>query len=156
MRNSTIKLILIVAVLPFIICSCARDSGNNPSASKIVAAVRNAAAFSDPREESLLDRETAERYGISLSSVRDGIVYYDAGPESADKIIIVTASGKDGAEKVERALESEKTRLTDALEDDKEQRGKTDGIVVKTRGFYCILILSQNVREIERIFDGMT
>ena len=81
---------------------------------------------------------------------------YDENEDNADKIMIAVAKTNKDTEKIEKAFSSEKIRLTDALEDDKDQREKTRNIIVKTKGKYCILILSSNAKEIEKIFDRLT
>jgi|GEM_PF-4274889 len=151
MRKILIVLALFAILLTAI--SCQRETTSNVSVDAIWEKMRETAAFSQPSEENLLDCEIAEKFGISLESIKDGKVFYDRNPINADKVIIIKANGDSSVEKIERALSSEKIRLVDALENDSNQQKKANNIITKTIGYYCLLIISGNASELEKIFD---
>ena len=151
MKKTGLAIVLTITLL--MASACERETSANITADEIWAEMKETAAFSQQGEENLLNRETAERYGISTKSIKEGKIYFDANKNAADKVIIATAAEASDVEKIEKALSSEKIRLVDALENDKEQQQKVKSIVVKTIGRYCVLIMSEDAATLEKIFD---
>ncbi len=146
------KLLLLMSIF---LVSCSKPTVEKTSALDATMAFSEIAGFDFDNTESLLDINTAERYGINPSDVEEGYVVCSAANASADKLII--AKGKDvrSTENIERSLSNVLINLSATYKDDPEESRKIENHLFKTRDKITILAISEYTDQIEEIFDKL-
>lgn len=148
---------LIFTLVFMLICfsGCAKKESKNIEVDDIMEKFIQTADLDSSKKEDFSSLEVTERYGISPEDIDKGIVYYSEDENKADKIILIKAKNKDAVENIEEALSAEVIGLTSAWENSQSELKKVNEHVLKTRDNYITLIISDNSKDIEKIFDEM-
>lgn len=147
------KFLFLNFILIFILVGCKDDISHNISSEYILKNITDVISFQNPKEEDLKKQSVAERYGIAVDDIENGVVYYTQDENSSDKIIIAKAKEKEKVENIERALSSEVVGLTDSWKNDEKESKKIENHIFKTKDIYVILAISDEAKEITKIFD---
>ncbi len=149
------KKIFYAFMLVFALTGCGKYENETVSLSELGSALSFAADMEDVVYEDLMDMEAAAHYGISPNEIEGGVVYRSTDGEEADEVILVKAKNHDFLRNVEMALESEANDLSNAWKYDAEEREKTEKHILKTRGMYVLLAVTEEPERVEKVFDGM-
>lgn len=146
------KKILFYLSFLLIFVGCSKKQVNNISVYDILDSIKNEYPIQNAVTEDLLKQDVAERFGISPSDIEEGVVYHTNKGNSADEIIIVKA--KEGEiEAVERGISAEIVSIGDSWKENEKEAKKIDENIFKTIDNYVILCVSENTKEIIKIFD---
>ncbi len=146
------KKILYLLILS-ILAGCSKPKAAETPISEVMDIIKAEAGIESAAEENLSDQKNAEKYGISVNSITDGIAYYSTAQGKSDKVILVRAVSKEETENIEQALSSELTSVTAAWENNEEESKKIEKSLLKTKDDCVILAISDNIDKIEEIFD---
>lgn len=147
------KKILFYLCLIFIFVGCSKEEINDVSVYNILSIIEEKYPNKDAVKEDLLEQDVAERFGISPSDIKEGVVYHTNKGNSADEIIIVKAKDKAQIEGIERGIAAEIVGIGDSWKGSEKEAKKVDNHIFKTVGTYVILCVSDNAKEIVEIFD---
>lgn len=151
--------IFIVLVLAFIlVAGCSKPGEKNVSTKEIMEKISEAHEIESGKMFDIKkDKSVSERLGISQSSIDEGIYYTnEIGGTSADEIVLLKASEDKNIQTLERAMEAEITGLSGTWENEsKTEFEKVQSHILKSKGKYVILIISNNADGILKIFDDM-
>ncbi len=145
---------LLILVLIFLLTACSNNTLPDLSSEYILSVINEKVTFDNPVQEDMKEQSVAERYGISPKNIENGVVYYTEDEDKSDKIIIVKAASKDAVENIERALSSEIVGISDAWRDDANEMDKIEKHIFKTKDIYVIMAISNDAKQIEKIFDS--
>ncbi len=152
-----ILLICNLLIVVLIFSSCAKKESTNVAVSDLMDRIKKEAAMKEPKEEDMKELKTAENYGISLDDVDEGKVLYSEDPKDADRIIVIKAKDESALQNIERAMTSQVISLSNTWgSNDKKEFEKVENHIVKSRGNYCIMIVSEKADEVKKIFDELT
>lgn len=144
---------ILLLILIFVLTGCSSELPNL-SSEYILSVINKKIQFDNSTQENLKEQSVAERYGISPKDIENGVVYYTEDEHKSDKIIIAKASSKDAVENIERALSSEIVGISDSWKDNDIEMNKIEKHIFKTKDIYIIMAISDNAKEIEKIFDS--
>lgn len=150
-------------VFLFLLVGCSdmsRDSSNQQviESTKILEAINsNNILFESASIKNLKTQELANRYGIAVDDLKDGVIYFSTNENISDCIIIATAKDKDALEGIERALSSEIVSLSDSFKNNEEESQKIENHIFKTKNLTVLLAISdeKHMYLIEEIFDNL-
>ncbi|MFI3231658.1 MAG: DUF4358 domain-containing protein [bacterium] len=150
-------------VFLFLMVGCSdmsRDSSNEQAieSTKILEAINNNnILFESGSIKNLKTQELANRYGIAVDDLKDGIIYFSTNENISDCIIIATAKDKDALEGIERALSSEIVSLSDSFKNNELESKKIENHIFKTKNLTVLLAISDETYTylIEDIFDNL-
>ena len=146
------KILLLIFIV--LLTGCSSSELPNLSSEYILSVINKKITFNNPIQEDLKEQSVAERYGISPKDIENGVVYYTEDEDKSDKIIIAKASSKDTVENIEKALSSEIIGISDSWKDNDIEMKKIEKHIFKTKDIYIIIAISDNSKEIEKIFDS--
>lgn len=148
-------LILTLIFISTLFSACTKKESKNVSVSSVIDKMKETASFDEEIEKDITDLEILERYGISADDVGEGKVYYSKNENKSDEIILIKAKNKDAVENIERALSSEIVGLSNTWKSDETELKKVENHILKTRDDFILLVIGENPKEIEKIFDDM-
>lgn len=148
------KKIFFAFVISAILTGCGKYENESVSIAELGSALSYAADLDDDIYENLADINIASRYGIALEEIEGGAVYRSDEHE-ADELVIVKAQNHDALRNVETALKSELNDITAAWKYDAEERTKTEQHILKTRGMYVLMAVTDEPGDVERVFNSM-
>lgn len=147
---------LVCVMLPvMLLAGCGKYEGENVSVAELGSAVSFAADLNEAYCEDLTDIEAASKYGISPDEIEAGLVYSYKDDGCPDEIIILKAKNHDYLRNAEMALEAEANGIVNAWKYDTRERKKTEEHLLKSRGMYAMMSVSDKNKKVEEVFDNM-
>ncbi len=150
-----LKKIFMLLLASVFLVSCSKPTVENTSALDAAMSFTEIAGFDFDNTESLLDINTAERYGINPSDVEEGYVVCSTEDASADKLIIAKGKNVRSTENIEKSLSNVLINLSATYKDNPEESKKIENHLFKTRDKMTILAISEYTDEIEEIFNRL-
>ena len=138
-----------------ILVSCTGKFDTNVAVSQIMNKIKTEIVLEGGVDEDIKSIDNAERYGLVLESIEEGRIYYTKSAENPDKVIIIKAKKEDNIEGIEKALSAETIGLSEAWKNNMKESKKVEDYILKTRGRYVVLIVAEDAKRVEKIFDSM-
>ncbi len=148
------RVVLFFCIIIFL-TACQKREFKDISVQDIFININNEYILENATIENLKNQDTASKYGIAPSDIKEGIAYYSNNENSIDMLIIIKASNKAKVKNLEQALSYKIISLKESWKDNKKESEKLDNNLFKTKGNYIILCISENCDEIEKIFDDI-
>lgn len=145
--------ILLIIVFSIFLSACTAKVDSHVKVSEVMDSIKSEVYFENAIEEDMKSIDIAERHGISVEDIEEGSVYYTKSAENADKVILLKAKDEDSVEVIEHALNAEIIGLKNTWKKHDTESKKVDEHILKTRGNYVILIVSDDAEQIEKIYD---
>jgi PBP1b-binding outer membrane lipoprotein LpoB len=147
------KIIFAIAAL-LILSGCTQYSLKDMTDEELGAMLARTAETELQSVQSLSDISVASEYGISPKDIEYGAVYRSNENNTADELVLVKAVNRDGLENIETALKARANTVVKARKYDKAESQKAEGRILKTRGLYTMLVISDKADEVEKAFDN--
>ena len=149
------KKIVWVSILSVLfLVSCTGKFDTKVEVSQIMETIKREVDLQNGVEEDIKSMDNAERYGLTLDDIEEGRIYYTKDAENPDKIMVIKAKNEDSMENIEKAMNAETIGLMDAWKNT-EQTKKVENHILKTRGRYVLLMIGDDAKRVESIFDRM-
>jgi len=150
------KKILLLCILNLLVfTSCMGRFDSTVEVAHIMNMIKSDLKWENAVDEDVKSIENAERYGLVLENIEEGRLYYSKNTENPDKVIIIKAKDEKAIEGIEKAFNAEVVGLSDAWKNNSKEVKKVDSHVSKTRGKYVTLIVAEDAKRIEKLFDSM-
>ncbi len=136
-----------------LLTGCSKPTAKETPISQVMNNIKSEISMAEGVEEDLSKQKNAEKYGISTTSITDGMAYFSTAEGNSDKIIIARAKEQKEVENIEKALSAELTAVTAAWKNNETESKKIEKALLKTKDDCIILAISDEIDKIERIFD---
>lgn len=150
--NAMKKYMLIFLIF---LTACSKPQTNTASLDSVFEEIKNAAAFDNGITEDITEQKTADKYGISPSSIAEGYVYYPKAGNVPDIVIIAKASSNDSIEDIEKALSAIVAGKKEVWKDNEKERVKTENYIICTIGDCTLLSIGENAEATDLIFHKL-
>ena len=139
--------------LLLLLTACGRYEHNSVSTDELGESLLFASKLQNTDRQSLKNSGTAALYGIAPDEIEGGMVYKT--PDGKYIIIITKTQSRTYLRNVEYALETQLTALSNAWKYDREESERIKKHILKTRGNYSLMAVTDNSTEVESGFDSM-
>lgn len=147
-------IISIVLLLLIVMTGCNSIKAKNIPLNQILEEIKVVAEFDNAKTLDLTNQNVAAEFGIDVTSISEGYVYYSENA-NADEVIILRAKSKEKLEEVEKAVAGELNVKTNAWKNNKIENEKLKNHIMRTIGDCVLLAVGNRAEEINNIFSEL-
>lgn len=144
-----------VVLAALILSSCGKYKTLNISTADIAERAVTVAETESPVMLDLTQNGNSEMYGVAREDITEGCLYRSSNDDDISVVVVVKAKNEDTLTHIELALRAEANELSRAWRYNEYNSKLSDNRLLKSRGLYTILAVTEKTTEVESVFDEM-